>query len=509
MSSRPLYRTVAGLSGLAIMAQGLVILALASSARLAGATVWNQPERVTYNTIEDRTTSGSIVYPCYGEAYAVWMQEQDGAGWRIVAAERNVYGWSEPEPIDPGSHPDYAPNVGIGSDIRVVWQRGTGTAAEIVYAEGEVGGTWNVEVVTSNATEDLSPDLPLYRSFGEPKHIVWVGFDPESESGKIFYAADDGSGWRIERLDGSNLGPFWSGASPRIDANDNTGVVQIVYRGGDYGDYHLHHARKEGETWTYQVLASNNINDFSVDVWGRGGPVVVAMSGNDGWGYPSHVYIRRSQDGGVSFDPPELVSGGFSTVLANLTSGNRGLAIIGPEVSGNIYTGNLVYWLEGRSPELLPPLDMASDGPTTGQSGCIRSLESAGEESVLYTNTGGAGPDSAEVYFLATPGPNIAVEEGQSAPGPARLALRIIPNPFRHSARIDIEGLELAASGASVYDASGRLVRRLVAPRAGGVGNSHVFTWDGTAMGGQKVPAGIYMLRVDGLDQSRRLVRLP
>ena len=45
----------------------------------------------------------------------------------------------------------------------------------------------------------------------------------------------------------------------------------VVYRGGDFGNYHLHYARKSGGTWSYTVLTSGNGNDFVVDVGGDEG----------------------------------------------------------------------------------------------------------------------------------------------------------------------------------------------------------------------------------------------
>ncbi len=478
----------------------------------AAAIEWNEPERITHNTIEDRTGSGSLVYPCFGEAYAIWMQEQPGLGWRLMAAERNIHGWSEPAAIDPGDHPDFDPRLALGNAPRAVWQRGTSSGAEIMFAERQFGGGWAVEPVTANTSEDLSPDLPAYASAGEPRHVVWVGFDPQSQSGKIFHAVDSGTGWETERLDGSELGPFWTGAEPRIDVS-SAGVVHVVYRGGDYGNYHLHHARKQGGIWSYQVLFSGNGNDFSVDVSARIGPVVVAMSGNDGFGFPSHIYVRRSTDGGITFGPPELVSGSYSAELGNLAVGAYGLAIVGPEVSGNIYTGNLLYWLDdGLPPELLPPLNMASEWPSAGLIGCIPNRTSAGDQAVLYENHQGAGADSAEVYFLATPGPPEGIHDEPAPSAATRLAVGIVPNPFSASTRILVENLNPLAPAAptvAVYDPAGRLVRRLTSASST-AGGSQILVWDGKTEEGVGAAAGVYVVRIEADEGSanRRVVRV-
>ncbi len=492
----------------ALLLSSLVIaLTMLAGASSVAAAPWNEPEQVTFNSVEDRTTSGSLVYPCYGEAYAIWMQAQGAPGWRIMFAERNIHGWSEPLPVDPGSHADYDPRLGSSATgLVAVWQRGTSTAAEIVFAE-RTGDVWSVVPITTNATEDLSPDLAAITT--GTHHVAWAGLDPVSQSGKIFHAENSGTGWQVEVLTGSELGPFWTGAEPHIDVSAN-GDVHIVYRGGDYGNYHLHYARRVGTTWTYQVLFSGNGNDLATDVsslWTN--QVVVAMSGNDGFGFPSRIYIRRSTDGGASFGAPELVSGSYSASLENLTGGVPGLAVSGSEVSGNIYTGNLFYWLEGAGPELLPPLDMASERPSAGQITCIPLTESAGDESVLYVHYGGGGSSDAEVTFLATPGPNIGLADPDSAPLPLRLA--VAPNPFSTSTRIEIETLDAlgpGAVGAAIYDIAGHLVRRLDENAASA--RHPAFVWDGMTANGARAAAGLYLLVVEGsgLRASERLVRL-
>jgi flagellar hook assembly protein FlgD len=93
---------------------------------------------------------------------------------------------------------------------------------------------------------------------------------------------------------------------------------------------------------------------------------------------------------------------------------------------------------------------------------------------------------------------------------PGRLALgRAYPNPFGDRAAIRFE---IPAGGAqadlSVYDVTGRRVRRLVTgPQPAGF---HVVVWDGTDQSGRRVAAGTYFyrLRAGDFEQSHRLVRL-
>jgi len=458
---------------------------------------WQPAERITHNTVEDRTTSGSLANML--GLTVVWMQEQAAPGWRIMWSDW-LGDWSEPMPVDPSDlHPDYEPRIddaGAWNDERfLTWQRGSGDAAEILYATGHTGASWTIEPITINSTEDITPDIAWE---GAP-HVVWAGYDPISDSGKIFHAVRGAGGWQVERLVGSELGPFWTGAAPKV-AVTYSGIVHVVYRGGDFGDYHAHYARKQNGVWTYQVLTSGNGNDLVADVATREDDPVVAMSGNDGFGFPSRIYFRDSIDGGLSFQPHVLASGSFSASLDNVTRGPwYGINIVGSEVSGNIYTGNLVVFTENVSPaELLPPADEASEVPALENASWIfapRGLDYVGPISGTFTNHRGAGPDSAEVYVFSTLAGPGAVGDG---PAPSiGASLRVTPNPSRGGVTITATTAEGAAHPTlSIYDPMGRLVRTILA--ADGAGAAATFRWDGRSATGSPVAGGVYFLRLDG-----------
>ena len=472
--------------------QGALVLSLfLTFTAPALAIEWQAVEQITHNGLEDRTTSGSLLNN-FGMT-VVWMQKQSAPGWKIMYSDLGGSGWTQPLPVDPsGLHPDYEPRVAGDFGRHVVWQRGVGDASEIMYASGNPGSAWTVEPITINGTEDLTPDV----EYEGASHVVWAGYDPISGTGKIFHAVRGAGGWQVERLAGSELGPFWTGATPKVAVN-YSGIVHVVYRGGDFGDYHAHYARKQNGVWTYQVLTSGNGNDLVADVATDGFDPVVAMSGNDGFGFPSRIYYRYSPDTGLTFQPHVLASGGFSASLNAVTLGPfHGINLVGSEVSGNIYTGNLVIWSEyfGGS-DLLPPANQASSDPAIENVNWITAEAGGffqGEVASSFTNDGGAGPDSAEVYVLATPPP------GAVANGPAPSAgasLRVTPNPSRGIATITALG-----SGGhprlSIYDPMGRLVRTILPADA--MGAAATFRWDGRSAHGTSVPGGVYFLRLDG-----------
>jgi len=87
-----------------------------------------------------------------------------------------------------------------------------------------------------------------------------------------------------------------------------------------------------------------------------------------------------------------------------------------------------------------------------------------------------------------------AQEGGQGASfpmaGPARLT--VSPNPFTGSARIQLQSNLQSEARVSVYDLSGKKVNELTCNTV----------WKGTDARGQKLAAGVYMLRVEGAAQT-------
>jgi hypothetical protein len=94
-----------------------------------------------------------------------------------------------------------------------------------------------------------------------------------------------------------------------------------------------------------------------------------------------------------------------------------------------------------------------------------------------------------------------------SAPGAS--ALRVFPsapNPFRTTTAFRLSNPRAGEVGIRIFDAVGRLVRRL--DRALPEGES-VIQWDGRDDGGRSVPSGVlfYEVTIDGARQTRKLVR--
>lgn len=75
------------------------------------------------------------------------------------------------------------------------------------------------------------------------------------------------------------------------------------------------------------------------------------------------------------------------------------------------------------------------------------------------------------------------------------IQVKIYPNPFKTNAKIDITFPESINSGLiEVYDIKGRLINQISASISGD------FTWDGKNRIGNRVPPGVYLVRVSSLN---------
>lgn len=104
----------------------------------------------------------------------------------------------------------------------------------------------------------------------------------------------------------------------------------------------------------------------------------------------------------------------------------------------------------------------------------------------------------------------VAGSSRESGPGDRAFGLLpCYPNPFNPVTTIEYRPAEDTQVELAVYEASGRLVRVLARHRSE-AGDLHEVVWDGTGEGGEQLPSGVYLLRLqtEKSAEMRKLVLL-
>lgn len=120
------------------------------------------------------------------------------------------------------------------------------------------------------------------------------------------------------------------------------------------------------------------------------------------------------------------------------------------------------------------------------------------------------GPQTFAVVANARRAQNSAgLEETESTVRPGISELANYPNPFQPQTTIRFRLEETAAVSIDVFDASGRVVRELVAAENRPAG-THFVTWDGNDGDGERLPGGVYFyqVRAGSEEQARKVLLL-
>ncbi len=315
---------------------------------LAASPVWAQwsdavIDTITNTQIRKETELQSLDLDSCDCVHLAWKQKRDGGGWRIFYSTNSPDGvWLLPQEVGDSIQASFSPALAVSPTSNhpfVVFEQNSE-----IYLAYQSESVWQRQQITSNSQLDCSPTVAV-DNLGLI-HLAWITDDPGTGEYKIAYALGDSVNWDIQTLVGSDLGPYGTGASPYIDVSPQ-GVAHIVYRGGTYLDYHIHHAWNDsigGSDWSYEILTSGNINDFSSAlIVEEDGDLHLAVSGNDGWGFPGRVYYFY-QPQGQSWESFELTSLSYSAANPSVDIDQYGSPhIIWMETSGNFYTGNIFY----------------------------------------------------------------------------------------------------------------------------------------------------------------------
>lgn len=428
----------------------IVLMCSLASAQFNQA-VW---DTITTDNFEDRLSPQAIGVNGYEQFHLVYTKSLNPGQVLVCYRFYDMLAGFSPEIIaDSGgdiSNPVIASIMGDEDcEIIVVFEKGGEIWADI---NSIPPGNWEFENISNSAAEDLAPTINYALALPQG---AWITHNAEVY--KITYAWEDDDSIYTEVIEGSELGQFGGGAQPYII--NYHGQPHIFYRGVNNSAYNIHHAYKihQDSSWIIEYLETPNADDYSVCATDNGiGDIYLAVSGNDGWGMPSHVYLLiRDYDTGI-WSTPELVTGAYSATNASILCrpGNQ-VFIASCGVSGNIYDGN-VYLSTNLSGSFETQI-LANYG-SVGQPVLSDVI---GEYGVLVFDApvnGQANEDIEIIYY--GPQLNDIINAGQI---PVLSGLpNVYPNPFNSRAKIAFTIDHPGRVAIDIFDIAGRRVESLM-----------------------------------------------
>jgi len=225
-------------------------------------------------------------------------------------------------PINLSNTPDFSdfPQISsVGNNVYVVWTEGTfGDEAILFSASHNDGDTFVVEKENLSSSSKIGiPQFPQIATAGDNVYVVWqdfniVDFPPTLD---VFFSKSNDEGLTFS--DGLNLNELSvSSSNPQVAAaGDN---VYVVWESsGDIGSeifFSASHNKGNGFVVEKENLRSSSSTSFpqSTQIAVAGENVYVVWSEYDFESGFSDIFIRASNDGGLSFGDPINLSHNLS-----------------------------------------------------------------------------------------------------------------------------------------------------------------------------------------------------
>jgi hypothetical protein len=457
----------------------IFILGLTISARAQFEdAVW---DTITADTFRDILAPQGLATNGYEECHLAYAKPRIGGGCSVYYRFFDLYNGAHLPIVVDSTRPCYAPAIAsrFGDDqydIDILYE----SDDNIWRCSGDwQGGSWNCAAVTNTADPKFSPCVAWG---GNYLHGAWITY-VNSEYKIVYMKARSGQQTLIEVIQDSELGEFGSGAQPVIVAGAD--IPHIFYRGVNGANYHIHHAYKTDpdSAWQIEYLFTPNLDDFSVSVDDNMGYLQLAISGNEGWGFPGRVYYAQYNADNHQWSEPELATNQYSAVNASIVRAYSTVYIASCGVNGNIYNGD-VYLSTKSGAEAFHTTLLGNFQSVT----CPLITSIVGEYGVLIFDAPVNG-DLEENIELIYYGPDI-ISSVHEPPTPSALGFyRSFPNPFNSRAYIEF-GLENAAHVAvDIFDIMGRKIEAL-ADRDFPAGE-HGLIWNA-----EEVTSGVYFYRL-------------
>jgi hypothetical protein len=473
-----------------LLAFAILTLLISYNARAQfESAVW---DTLTADTLQDMLRPGGIGLNGYEEFHLAYGKARPGGGWNVYYRFFGIYSGSRPEEVVVSDRPCFGPVVDSrfsdnDYNVTILFESGS----DIYACDGPPqSGPWVCRNVSNTSDPDFTPAVAWGYNY---YHAAWTT-EIDSEY-KIAYMRADGQGQReIETIGASDLGEFGSGAEPFIVAIGDE--PHIFYRGVTGFNYRIHHAYKvhPDSEWVIDYPMTSNLDDYSASGVFEFADIHLAISGNEGWGFPGRVYYTRWDSDTRQWSNARLVTGQYSATNGSVAVGyGNAIFVASCGVSGNIYDGN-VY--------------LSTDTTGSFQTQLLGNFQSVTQPVIgnvvlefgVIVFDAPVGADQGRNVELFYYGPHIDPVGIDESPTPRGIALSCHPNPFNARANVTFTIGEESYVTLEVFDLLGRNVATLAEGEY--EAGSHTATWDARGQ-----TSGLYLVRlnVGGAFQTRKV----
>ncbi|MGQ9708677.1 MAG: hypothetical protein ACUVUR_07395 [bacterium] len=442
---------------------------------LFGAWVTTGIDTITDTRARKTLSMQSLAVDTSLTLHAVWI-ERLGAGpnYLLYSSKSPSSHWCTPETIAESVAVRVALSVEKNTGIaHIAFIQQFADTTELCYATNRTG-IWEKIRITKDTIPDFTPTIALESdSF---VHIAWVTREP-SIAFRIGYATNRTSTWETQILRQSQLGDFGTGAMPYLTISP-TGIAHITYRGGNYPDYHIHHAENNapGDTnWSYEVLTTgNNFDYISALAAHDGEELFLVASGNDGWGMPFRTHYLHRPPNSLNWDQYQLITASASAQMEGFCMDSGNVHITWQLINGNIIMEQLYHCSNYAGLWFNSPI--RADSHTTGGAIVVDYSHCGHVLAIIETQS------DTELYCIhSAPFTGIAESENDHEP------IRLILSTFVKN-RVNIF-LPFENTGqAEIYTINGTRLCTLKAEQ-------NQIQWDCRAENGASLASGIYIVR--------------
>jgi hypothetical protein len=447
------------------------------------------------DTSDEHISSHAFVQSPDGTLHVTWYGT-DSTGLSFSKYMRRIPNnqWSSPEEVTSGTSTGI--ETSLPKDVRPdsVWMVAR-SGFSLLFLQRGPTGEWTVLPVTPFevlvASAIISPAVDPQGRW----HVVFVG--EHLTEYDLWYGLYQEPAWQWQSLD-APLGPYGSGAAPELVVDDE-GIAHILYRAADGMTYLIYHSYNDapgGTNWQTDILWNNNAGNYTTSaIWSREYGICAAISGNDGWGMPSHIYYHRKpvESGWL---PPELATGTYSGTNGVIAIDSEGHPlIVWEQVSGNILTGNIFYAYNVNQWENLPLFENeVSLDP-------LVVMDAQDNGCLVFSHN--PYPDDEDIYFFG-PESHTLVPSSVNQPFPYRPYLQAIcPNPTNSGGVIQFSLPARESIQLDLYNLLGQRIQTL----ASGYFNAGVHQ---LTFGNLQIASGWYLVTLDTPNsrQTQRLIIL-